>query len=68
MTKTDRDPQDDSLVELDPSQAEAFLERTRTVSDGEPLPPSIPGFEVLGVLGRVTLPASTTNKAARQSP
>ncbi|MBL6755612.1 MAG: serine/threonine protein kinase [Planctomycetes bacterium] len=52
MTKTDRDPQDDSLVELDPSQAEAFLERTRTVSDGEPSPPSIPGFEVLGVLGR----------------
>ena len=52
MTKTDRDPQDDSLVELDPSQAEAFLERTRAVSEGDTSPPSIPGFEVLGVLGR----------------
>lgn len=56
MTKAHRDSQDDSLVELDPSQAEAFLERTRSVDEGEdepaPAPPSIPGFEVLDVLGR----------------
>ena len=53
MTGTDSQPDDDSLVELDPSQAEAFLERTRAGAEGgDDTPPNIPGFVVTGVLGR----------------
>ena len=45
---------DDSLVELEPSQAEAFLERTRALDDDEDAvaPPTIHGFVITGVLGR----------------
>ncbi len=52
MSETDPNAEDESLVELDPSQAEAFLERTRSAGDDEPAPPAVPGFEILGVLGR----------------
>ena len=58
MTESDRLQDDDSLVELDPSQAEAFLDRTRAGgkegdgASGEEPPPEIPGFVITGVLGR----------------
>ena len=52
MSEPDHQAEDESLVELDPSQAEAFLARTRSTDDDEPAPPMVPGFEILGVLGR----------------
>ncbi len=52
MPEPDREAEDESLVELDPSQAEAFLARMRSTEDEEAAPPTVPGFEILGVVGR----------------
>ena len=52
MGRSDSQTDDDGLVELDPSQAEAFLDRTRALDDDEVGLPDIPGFVITGLLGR----------------
>ncbi|MDG1049352.1 MAG: serine/threonine-protein kinase [Planctomycetota bacterium] len=52
MGRSDSQTDDDGLVELDPSQAEAFLDRTRALDDDGVGLPDIPGFVITGLLGR----------------